>query len=123
MSSEALSKIGYRQVEFAGYTQNANAEGGADLGTVDLPRGRPPSRADDNGLNAEGNYPLDLAWPLTPEEDLTGSSCRLEIANILGMQHVGTGNDPTRSDYKAEILDRRRGEVERPGPDRPRLRA
>ena len=50
-----LSTIGYRQIEFAGFTQNANAEGGGNLNTVEgatLLR----SWLDANGLEAEGNH-------------------------------------------------------------------
>ena len=50
-----LSTIGYRQIEFAGFTQNANSEGGANLNTVEgatLLR----SWLDANGLEAEGNH-------------------------------------------------------------------
>ena len=47
----ALGDMGYRQVEFAGYSQHANAPGGANLGTVEgarilrwLPRRRRSGR-------------------------------------------------------------------------------
>jgi len=97
---QALSKIGYRQVEFAGYRQHANAEGGADLETVagaTLLRGW----LDDNGLRAQGNHGFIPNWPLT-QADADRFKLHLEIANILGMQHVGTGGDPTGSSYKAD---------------------
>ena len=47
--------MGYRQVEFAGYNQHANAEGGASLESV---AGATLLRAwlDDNGLKAQGNH-------------------------------------------------------------------
>ncbi|MFI7611902.1 sugar phosphate isomerase/epimerase family protein [Nonomuraea terrae] len=98
---EALADMGYRQVEFAGYRQHANAEGGADLETVEgarLLRGW----LDDNGLRAEGNHGfIPGSWPLTAA-DLDRFKRTLEIANILGLGHVGTGNDPTNSAYKAD---------------------
>ena len=96
----ALSKIGYRQVEFAGYGQHANAEGGANLGTV---AGATLLRKwlDDSGLRAQGNHGFIPGWPLTPADTDT-FKLHLELANILGMQHVGTGNDPTSSAFKAD---------------------
>jgi sugar phosphate isomerase/epimerase len=96
----ALSKIGYRQVEFAGYRQHANSEGGADLESVagaQLLRGW----LDDSGLRAQGNHGFIPNWPLTPADSDTFKR-HLEIANILGMQHVGTGGDPTSSAFKAD---------------------
>jgi sugar phosphate isomerase/epimerase len=98
---EELSRIGYKQVEFAGYRQHANAEGGADLETVEgarLLRGW----LDDNGLKAQGNHGfIPGSWPLT-QADLDRFKRTLEIANILGMEHVGTGGDPTNSAYKED---------------------
>src|SRR4051812_17252423 len=61
---EELSRIGYKQVEFAGYGQHANSEGGANLESVEgarLLRGW----LDDNGLEAEGNHGfIPGSWPL-----------------------------------------------------------
>ncbi|SEH00736.1 Sugar phosphate isomerase/epimerase [Nonomuraea solani] len=98
---EELGRIGYRQVEFAGYRQHANAEGGANLETVE---GARLLRAwlDDNGLRAQGNHGfIPGSWPLTTA-DLDRFKQTLEIANILGLAHVGTGADPTGSAYKAD---------------------
>src|SRR3954470_22645587 len=94
-----LSGIGYRQIEFAGFRQHANAEGGADLGTV---AGAQQLRTwlDDLGLEAEGNHgtvPSTITDATIAQFD---AAC--EIANILGMGHVGTGNDPTSSAYVAD---------------------
>ncbi|MEU7694072.1 sugar phosphate isomerase/epimerase [Microbispora hainanensis] len=98
---EELSRIGYKQVEFAGYSQHANAEGGADLETVEGAR-LLRTWLDDNGLEAEGNHGfIPGSWPLS-QADLDRFKLHLEIANILGMGHVGTGNDPTSSAYKAD---------------------
>ncbi|GAA4599685.1 sugar phosphate isomerase/epimerase [Planotetraspora phitsanulokensis] len=98
---EELSRIGFSQVEFAGYGQHANSEGGANLETVEgarLLRGW----LDDNGLEAEGNHGfIPGSWPLSTA-DLDRFKLHLEIANILGFGHVGTGNDPTGSAYKAD---------------------
>ncbi|MEV5738961.1 sugar phosphate isomerase/epimerase family protein [Microbispora rosea] len=98
---EELSRIGYKQVEFAGYAQHANAEGGANLETVEGAR-LLRTWLDDNGLEAEGNHGfIPGSWPLN-QADLDRFKLHLEIANILGMSHVGTGNDPTGSAYKAD---------------------
>ncbi|MEU9885603.1 TIM barrel protein [Sphaerisporangium sp. NPDC051011] len=98
---EELGRIGYHQVEFAGYGQHANSEGGANLESVAgarLLRGW----LDDNGLRAQGNHGfIPGSWPFT-QPDLDRFKQHLEIANILGMDHMGTGNDPTGSAYKAD---------------------
>lgn len=96
-----LSRYGYRQVEFAGYRQHANAPGGADLETV---QGARLMRRwlDEYGLRAQGNHGfIPSSWPLTPA-DLDTFKRHLEIANILGMRHMGTGGDPTGSAYRAD---------------------
>ncbi|RYC13363.1 sugar phosphate isomerase/epimerase family protein [Nocardioides zhouii] len=90
-----LAKIGYKQIEFAGYTQNVNAEGG-----------RTPAPAllkqwlDDNGLEAEGNHG---SIPSTiTDATLATFDAACEAANVLGMGHIGTGSDPTGSAYLAD---------------------
>ncbi|WP_061299294.1 sugar phosphate isomerase/epimerase family protein [Herbidospora cretacea] len=98
---EALSTIGYKQIEFAGYTQHANAEGGRTLESV---AGAQLLRTwlDAYGLRAQGNHGfIPSSWPLS-QADIDRFKQHLEIANILGMQHVGTGSDPTNSNYKAD---------------------
>ncbi|TXS57605.1 sugar phosphate isomerase/epimerase family protein [Streptomyces sp. t39] len=96
-----LSRYGYRQVEFAGYRQHANAPGGADLETVQGAR-LLRSWLDDYGLRAQGNHGfIPGSWPLTTP-DLDTFKRHLEIANILGMDHMGTGGDPTGSSYRAD---------------------
>ncbi|MGW9025605.1 sugar phosphate isomerase/epimerase family protein [Streptomyces sp. NPDC055722] len=96
-----LSRFGYRQVEFAGYGQHANAPGGANLESVEgarLLRGW----LDEYGLRAQGNHGfIPGSWPLTTA-DLDTFKKHLEIANILGMDHMGIGGDPTSSSYKAD---------------------
>ncbi|KUN39990.1 Tat (twin-arginine translocation) pathway signal sequence [Streptomyces longwoodensis] len=96
---EQLARFGYRQVEFAGYGQHANAPGGANLESV---AGARLLRRwlDDSGLRAQGNHGfIPGSWPLT-SADLDTFHQHLEIANILGMPHVGTGGDPTSSNHK-----------------------
>ncbi|GLY18239.1 sugar phosphate isomerase/epimerase [Kineosporia rhizophila] len=98
---EALAKIGYKQIEFAGYNQHANAPGGASLESVE---GAKQLRKwlDDNGLRAQGNHGfIPSSWPFT-DADLERFKLHTEIANILGMQHIGTGADPTNSAFKAD---------------------
>ncbi|MGW4601175.1 sugar phosphate isomerase/epimerase family protein [Streptomyces sp. NPDC004457] len=98
---ERLARFGYRQVEFAGYGQHANAPGGANLESA---QGAKLLRRwlDDAGLRAQGNHGfIPGSWPLT-SGDLDTFKKHLEIANILGMAHVGTGADPTSSRYKAD---------------------
>jgi sugar phosphate isomerase/epimerase len=93
-----LSRIGYKQVEFAGYNQHANAEGGNvnNIAGAQLLR----SWLDDNGLEAEGNHG---SIPSTiTDATLAAFDAQCEIANILGFGHIGTGNDPTGTAYLAD---------------------
>ncbi|WNI28061.1 sugar phosphate isomerase/epimerase family protein [Streptomyces sp. ITFR-6] len=96
-----LARYGYKQVEFAGYSQHANAPGGSNLETVEgakLLR----SWLDEYGLRAQGNHGfIPGSWPLS-QSDQDEFKRHLEIANILGMDHMGTGGDPTGSDYRAD---------------------
>jgi len=76
---ERLSTLGYREVEFAGYTQGAvGAITPAEIRTL----------LDDNGLVAVGAHRgiTDFARNMEAE---------LDIAQTLGMAHVGTANAPT----------------------------
>jgi sugar phosphate isomerase/epimerase len=82
-----LAELGYEEVEFAGYNQH-----------VDV-LGRPITPAeirkilDDNGLVANGTHTrID---PATFEQ-------QMDIAETLGMKHIGTGSDPTNSPYRAD---------------------
>jgi sugar phosphate isomerase/epimerase len=98
---EELARYGYRQVEFAGYRQHANAPGGADLESV---QGARLLRRwlDEYGLRAQGNHGfIPPSWPLTTA-DLDTFKKHLEIANILGMGHMGTGGDPTGGSHRAD---------------------
>jgi sugar phosphate isomerase/epimerase len=96
---EELARIGYKQIEFAGYTQSVNAPGGRSLNTVEgatLLR----SWLDANGLEAEGNHG---SIPSTiTDTTLAQFDTACEIANILGLGHIGTGSDPTGSAYVAD---------------------
>jgi hypothetical protein len=57
---------------------------------------------DDNGLRAQGNHGfIPGFWPLTGS-DLDTFKKHLEIANILGLPHMGPGADPSSSPYQAD---------------------
>ena len=95
---QELSRIGYKQIEFAGYNQRANAPGGNvnNIAGAQLLR----SWLDDNGLEAEGNHG---SIPSTiTDATLAAFDAQCEIANILGFGHIGTGSDPTGSAYVAD---------------------
>lgn len=96
---EELARIGYKQIEFAGYNQHTNAPGGRNLNTVEGAR-LLRSWLDANGLEAEGNHGS-IPSTLT-EATLTQFDTACEIANILGLGHIGTGGDPTGSSYLAD---------------------
>lgn len=95
---EELSRIGYKQVEFAGFRQHANAPGG----DVNTPEGARLLRRwlDDNGLNAQGNHGTIPSTITT--ETLTAFDAACEVANVLGLEHIGTGSDPTSSADRAD---------------------
>ncbi|NYV75059.1 sugar phosphate isomerase/epimerase, partial [Streptomyces sp. UH6] len=98
---EQLARFGYRQVEFAGYGQHANAPGGANLESVEGAR-LLRSWLDEYGLRAQGNHGfIPGSWPLTTA-DTDQFKRHLEIAATLGMDHMGTGGDPTNSSVKAD---------------------
>jgi sugar phosphate isomerase/epimerase len=76
---EELSRIGYREVEFAGYTQGS-------VGAITPAQIR--QLLDDNGLKAAGShrglgdFRSNLAW-------------ELDVAETLGMPAIGTASAPT----------------------------
>ena len=55
---------------------------------------------DDNGLEAEGNHGS-IPGTIT-DATIAAFDAACEIANILGMGHIGTGSDPTGSAYVAD---------------------
>ncbi|WP_336922233.1 sugar phosphate isomerase/epimerase family protein [Aquipuribacter sp. SD81] len=94
---EHLSDLGYRQIELAGFRQHANSEGGSNLDSLEgaaLLR----SWLDDNGLVAEGNHGS-VPNAITPEA-MAAFDEDCQIASVLGLGHIGTGNDPTRNRQK-----------------------
>ncbi|WP_377267183.1 sugar phosphate isomerase/epimerase family protein [Peterkaempfera sp. SMS 1(5)a] len=79
---EELARIGYQEVEFAGYTQNTSILGRQ----ITLPEIR--KLLDDNGLRAVGSHiGIDSLRNNLQQE--------LDNAQILGMPHVGTANAPS----------------------------
>ncbi|WP_368483132.1 sugar phosphate isomerase/epimerase family protein, partial [Streptomyces niveus] len=77
-----LARIGYKEIEFAGYTQNTSILGRQ----ITLPEIR--TLLDDNGLSAVGSH-VGIG---NFRSNLQGE---LDAAQILGMPHVGTANAPT----------------------------
>ncbi|GAA2640351.1 sugar phosphate isomerase/epimerase [Dactylosporangium fulvum] len=91
---ERLSRIGYREIEFAGYTQSTQILG-RQITTEEIRR-----LLDDNGLVANGTHAT-IPGTITPDT-LAAFEQQLDIAEALGMKHIGTGGDPTGSNYKAD---------------------
>ena len=113
---EYLAKLGYKQIEFAGYGQNANNPGGS-AGYNASPAGRAAYLAyaqtlrgflDEFGLEAIGNHgfiPNSWPGPNSPgggmsEADYLRYQTELEFASILGTPYMGTGNDPTSANNR-----------------------
>jgi sugar phosphate isomerase/epimerase len=125
---EYAALLGYQQVEFAGYTQHANADGGRGQNALDangalntgpfLAWGK-QLRAwlDANGLRANGSH----AWaPITPTDisntpagrlNMDRYKLELEFAATLGMENygwpgdiaqIGSGPNAVISRYKDE---------------------
>jgi sugar phosphate isomerase/epimerase len=82
-----LAEIGYKEVEFAGYTQNT-----ALLGRQITPQ-EIRKILDDNGLVANGTHTN--INPATFEQEM-------DIAQELGMRNIGTGGDPSNSAYTSD---------------------
>ncbi|SDZ25359.1 Sugar phosphate isomerase/epimerase [Micromonospora pattaloongensis] len=82
-----LAEMGYKEIEFAGYTQN----------TAILGRQITPAEIrkilDDNGLVANGTHASIRADTFQQQ---------LDIAEELGMKNIGTGSDPTNSAYQSD---------------------
>ncbi len=89
-----LAEIGYKEVEFAGYNQNT-AILGRQITPVEIRK-----ILDDNGLRANGAH-TSIPSTVTPDT-IAAFERTLDTAEILGMQHVGTGSDPTNSNFKAD---------------------
>jgi sugar phosphate isomerase/epimerase len=82
-----LAELGYKEIEFAGYTQHPSI-----LGRQITPR-EIRKILDDNGLVANGTH-------VTIRADTFQQ--QLDIAEELGMKNIGTGSDPTNSNYQSD---------------------
>ena len=82
-----LAELGYKEIEFAGYTQNT-----AILGRQITPE-EIRKILDDNGLVANGTHASINAATFQQQMD---------IAETLGMKNIGTGSDPTNSAYQSD---------------------
>jgi sugar phosphate isomerase/epimerase len=82
-----LAEIGYKEIEFAGYTQHTSI-----LGRQITPK-EIRKILDDNGLVANGTHTQINPATFTQQ---------LDIAETLGMKNIGTGNDPVNSPYRAD---------------------
>ncbi|MEW2473644.1 sugar phosphate isomerase/epimerase family protein [Micromonospora gifhornensis] len=89
-----LAEIGYKEVEFAGYTQHTSILG-RQITPTEIRK-----ILDDNGLRANGSH-ASIPSTVTPNT-IAAFEQTLDTAEILGMQHIGTGSDPTSSNYKAD---------------------
>jgi sugar phosphate isomerase/epimerase len=87
---EKLSAMGYQQVEFAGYNQNTGILG-RQITAAEIRQ-----LLDDNGLVANGSHiSFNFADPASFE-------AQLDIAETLGMPHLGTASIPTNSRFKSD---------------------
>ncbi|HEY0696334.1 MAG TPA: sugar phosphate isomerase/epimerase [Micromonospora sp.] len=89
-----LAEIGYHEIEFAGYNQST-AILGRQITAAEIRK-----ILDDNGLIANGTH-ASIPSTITPTT-LAAFEQQLDIAETLGLQHIGTGSDPTSSSYKAD---------------------
>lgn len=89
-----LSEIGYHGIEFAGYTQHT-AILGRQIKPVEIRR-----ILDDNGLVAVGSHGT-IPGSITPAS-LAAFDAYMDTAKVLGQKYIGTGGDPTTSNYKAD---------------------
>ncbi len=116
-----LANCGFKQIEFAGYGQNAANPGGAAPNPAPGGVTTPESRAayvayartlrgflDEFGLAAIGNHgfiPNTWPGPNSPgggmsTQDYNRLQAELEFAATLGMPYMGTGGDPTSANNR-----------------------
>jgi sugar phosphate isomerase/epimerase len=89
-----LAEIGYLQVEFTGYEQSTEILG-RQITAQEL-----RAILDDNGLRANGTHAT--APGTLTQAALDAFDAEVEIANVLGAPHVGTGADPTEGAHKPD---------------------
>ncbi|MET8150801.1 sugar phosphate isomerase/epimerase [Actinoplanes sp. NPDC049668] len=82
-----LAEIGYKEIEFAGYNQHTSILG-RQITPAEIRK-----ILDDNGLVANGTHTQINAATFEQQ---------LDIAETLGMRHIGTGSDPTGSAYRPD---------------------
>ncbi len=87
---EQLANMGYKQVEFAGYTQSTSILG-RQITAAEIRQ-----LLDDNGLVANGSH-INFNF-----SDPSSFEAQLDIAETLGMPHLGTAAIPTSSRYKSD---------------------
>jgi sugar phosphate isomerase/epimerase len=87
---EQLSKMGYKQVEFAGYTQSTSILG-RQITPAEIRQ-----LLDDNGLVANGTH---LTFNFS---DPASFQAQLDVAETLGMPFIGTPAIPTNSRFKSD---------------------
>jgi len=91
---ERLAEIGYHGVEFAGYNQNT-AVLGRQITLAEIRQ-----ILDDNGLIAVGSHG-NIPGTIT-DATLAQFDAYIEQALTLGQKYIGTGGDPTGSNFKAD---------------------
>ena len=82
-----LAEQGYKEIEFAGYTQHESILG-RQITPAEIRK-----ILDDNGLVANGTH-TSINAATFPQQ--------LDIAETLGMKNIGTGSDPTSSAYQSD---------------------
>jgi sugar phosphate isomerase/epimerase len=102
---ERMAEIGYKQIEFAGYNQSANADGGANPGPTNPGAYLAYARTlrgflDEFDLKANGTHAF-IPGSLTPA-NLDRYRLELEFVATLGMDYYGTGGDPSGSRFTAD---------------------
>ncbi|GAA1875070.1 sugar phosphate isomerase/epimerase family protein [Asanoa iriomotensis] len=118
---EFLAKAGFKQIEFAGYGQNAANPGGAAPNPAPGGVVTAASRAayiayantlrgflDEFDLEAIGNHGfIPNTWPgpssaggVMTINDYERFQLELEFASVLGMPYMGTGSDPTSANNR-----------------------
>jgi sugar phosphate isomerase/epimerase len=91
---ERLSEIGYHGIEFAGYNQS-QAILGRQITAAEIRK-----ILDDNGLIAVGSHGT-IPSTIT-DTTLAAFDAYMDTAQTLGQKYIGTGGDPTSSNYKAD---------------------
>jgi sugar phosphate isomerase/epimerase len=113
---EYLARVGFRQIEFAGYEQHPDNPGGTAsyeatregrVAYLDHAR-RLRGSLDESGLRAIGSLGfIPETWPgrdspgggMSAEDELRYLT-ELEFASILGTPYMGTGDDPASADNR-----------------------